>query len=61
MGELVWGIWKYGKGIHSLERKEENGAGGGAWDKAVKEEETGVWGVILSFFNHLIVSVSLKC
>lgn len=59
--ELVWGIWKYGGGLSSIEMKEENGAGGGAWDKKVKEEETGALGVILSFFNHLFVSVSLKC
>ena len=60
MGELVWGIWKYGGGIGSIEREEENGAGGGAWDKEVKEEETGVLGVILSFFNHLFVSAAAQ-
>ena len=57
VGDLVWGIWKYGGGLSSREMKAENGAGGGAWDKEVKEEETGDLGVILSFLNHLFVLV----
>lgn len=60
VGELVWWIWEYSRSIGNIERKEENAAGSGAWDKEIKEKEPGALWAILFFINHLFVSVNLK-
>lgn len=37
--KLVWGNWEYNGGVGGIERKEEDGLGGGAWDKGAGAQE----------------------